>query len=60
MSVPTVYGTVLRWAPCSAHSGIGLLRSLPITPSNVLPSSAPYRCPKRLSSDLFSNSTSTT
>ena len=41
MPVATVYGTTLRSAPSSAHSGIGFDRSLPITPSNVLPSSGP-------------------
>ena len=41
MSVATVYGTTFRSAPCSAHSGIGLVRSLPMTPSKVLPSSGP-------------------
>jgi len=60
MSVATVYGTTLRSAPCSAHSGIGLVRSLPSTPSNALPSSGPYRRPSTLSSDRFSNSTTTT
>ncbi len=50
MSVTTVYGTTLRSAPCSAHSGIGFVRSFPITPSNVLPSSGPYRRPSTLSS----------
>ena len=43
MSVATVYGTVFRSAPSSAHSGIGFDRFLPITPSKVLPSSGPYR-----------------
>ena len=28
MSVATVYGTTLRSAPCSAHSGIGLRQIL--------------------------------
>lgn len=37
----TAYGTTLRSAPCSAHAGMGLLRSFPRTPSNVLPSSGP-------------------
>src|SRR4249919_4342207 len=60
MSVATVYGTTLRTAPCSAHAGIGLLRSLPITPSKFLPSPGPYRCPSTLSRDRFSNSTTTT
>ena len=60
MSVATVYGTTLRSAPCSAHSGIGLVRSLPITPSKVLPSPGPYRRPSTLSSDRFSNNTTTT
>jgi hypothetical protein len=41
MSVATVYGTILRSAPCCAHSGMGLLRFLPITPSKFLPSSGP-------------------
>ena len=27
-----------RWGSCSAHSGMGLLRSLPMTPSKFLPS----------------------
>src|SRR6516225_4432870 len=40
MSVATVYGTTLRSAPCSAHAGMGLLRSLPMTPSKFLPSPA--------------------
>jgi hypothetical protein len=60
MSVATVYGTVFRSALCSAHSGMGLLSSFPTTPSNVLPSSGPYRRPRRLSSDRFSNNTRTT
>ena len=60
MSVATVYGTTLRSAPCSAHSGIGFDRSLPITPSKVLPSPGPYRRPSTLSSDRFSNTTTTT
>jgi hypothetical protein len=33
----------------SAHAGVGLERSVPITPSNVLPSSGPYNLPSRLS-----------
>src|SRR5207344_440021 len=60
MSVATVYGTTLRSAPCSAHAGIGLLRSLPMTPSNSLPSSGPYRWPSTLSNERFSNNTTTT
>src|SRR5262249_30682019 len=60
MSVATVYGTTFRPAPCSAHSGIGLLSSLPSTPSKVLPSPGPYRRPSRLSNERFSNSTTTT
>src|SRR6478672_1656453 len=60
ISVATVYGTTLRSAPCSAHDGIGLESSFPITPSNVLPSSGPYNLPSRLSRDRFSNSTTTT
>ena len=59
MLVATVYGTTLRSAPSSAHSGIGFERFLPITPSNVLPSSGPYRCPSTLSNDRFSNTTTT-
>src|SRR6478672_2921705 len=59
MSVATVYGTTRRSAPCSAHSGIGLLRFFPITPSNVLPSSGPYRWPSTLSKERFSKSTTT-
>src|SRR5215831_12414549 len=57
--VATVYGTTLRSAPCSAHAGMGLLRSLPITPSKFLPSPGPYRCPSTLSRERFSNSTTT-
>src|SRR5207342_2686584 len=60
MSVATVYGTTLRSAPCSAHAGIGLLRSLPMTPSNSVPSSRPYRWPSTLSNERFSNNTTTT
>src|SRR3974390_580899 len=60
MFVAIVYGTVFRSAPCSAHYGIGLLRSLPTTPSKVFPSPGPYRRPNMLSRDRFSNSTSTT
>ena len=60
MSVATVYGTTLWSAPCSAHSGIGFFRFLPITPSKVLPSSGPYRWPSILSNERFSNSTTTT
>ena len=60
MSVATVYGTTWRSAPCSAHSGIGFDRFLPITPSKVLPSSGPYRWPSTLSNERFSNSTTTT
>src|SRR6188472_4530679 len=59
MSVAIPYGTTFRSAPCSAHSGIGLLRSFPRTPSNVFPSSGPYRRPSMLSSDRFSNRTTT-
>src|SRR6185437_16874843 len=59
MSVATVYGTTWRSAPCSAHAGIGLLRSLPTTPSKVLPSPGPYRCPSTLSRERFSNSATT-
>src|SRR5580765_2246922 len=59
MSVATVYGTLFRSAPCSAHSGIGLLSSFPITPSKDLPSPGPYRWPSMLSSERFSNSTTT-
>jgi hypothetical protein len=36
-----------------------LLRSLPVTPSKVLPSPGPYRRPITLSSDRFSNTTTT-
>src|SRR5262245_17075004 len=57
MSVATVYGTTFRSEPCSAHSGIGLLNSFPTTPSKVLPSPGPYRCPSTLSRERFSNST---
>ena len=39
---------------------IGLVRSLPVTPSKVLPSCGPYRRPSTLSSDRFSNTTTTT
>ena len=46
-------------APCSAHSGIGFDKPLPITPSNVLPSSGPYNRPRTLSNDRFSNRTTT-
>ena len=60
LSVATVYGTTLRSAPCSAHSGIGFDRSLPMTPSNVLPSSGPYRWPSTLSSERFSKMATTT
>ena len=42
------------------HSGIGLVRPLPATPSKVLPSPGPYRRPSTLSSDRFSNTTTTT
>ena len=34
MFVAIPYGTDPRSAPCSAQTGIGLLRSLPSTPSN--------------------------
>jgi hypothetical protein len=49
ISVATVYGTTLRSAPCSAHPRIGLLRSLPMTPSKSCRprgrTGAPAHCP---------------
>ena len=60
MLAETPYGTTPPSAPCSAQAGIGLLRSLPITPSNASTSPGAYRRPSRLSNDRFSNSTSTT
>ena len=56
----TPYGTTLRSAPCSAHAGIGLLNSLPTTPSNEATSPGSYRRPSRLSKERFSNITTTT
>src|SRR5262249_24594421 len=44
-------GAVLR------PPGMGLLRSLPITPSKFLPSPGPYRCPSTLSRERFWNNT---
>ena len=60
MLVATPYGTTLRSAPCSAHGGIGLDRSLPSTPSNEATSPGWYSRPSRLSNDRFSNITVTT
>jgi hypothetical protein len=56
----TPYGTTPGSAPCSAHDGIGLLRSLPSTPSKEATSPGSYRRPSRLSNDRFSNITTTT
>lgn len=44
MSAATPYGTVPP-APCSAHEGTGLLRSLPVTPSNEATSPGSYKRP---------------
>jgi hypothetical protein len=60
MLAATPYGTTLRSAPCSAHGGIGLLKCLPITPSNEATSPGWYNRPSRLSNDRFSNITDTT
>ena len=48
MSVATVYGTTFRSAPCSAHSGIGLLSSFPITPVERLAVSGAVQVPEHV------------
>jgi phospholipase C len=65
-AVPTMDGFVadyistLRSMPCSAQSGIGLVSSLPSTPSNEATSPGWYSLPSRLSKVRFSNITETT
>ena len=50
------YGMSRGLAPVSAaHSGTGLLRSRPVTPSKNGTSPGSYRRPSRLSKERFSN-----
>ncbi len=63
MSVAVPYGTSRGAVPGSApaaHSGTGLDRSRPATPSNEATSPGWYRRPSRLSNERFSNMITTT
>ena len=56
MSAEIPYATCLGLVPAStAHSGIGLLSSRPVTPSKNGISPGSYRRPSRLSNERFSN-----